>query len=154
MKTKIKKLTKEEYHIKFLKLDLEHKKRVYEKYIEVLVKYNIKNVAYSAIMSDEYFNNELRKKMEFLYKNKKGFIEFLFGKQKLTEEERIKEDIEYFDKLIKYAQNKIENFDNGVKTKIAKDAVEKGYGWLKLSGENYKEKNTQLKKKNQKEEKK
>ena len=136
---KEKKKTKKEIHFMFLKDDLEHKKRVYDVYIQALVKYNIKNIAYAAIMSDEMYHKELMKKMENLCNNKKGFMKELFGDPKKTEEERIKENIEYYDKLINYAQMKISMMDDKTKTKIAKDAVEKGCGWLKLSSENYEE---------------
>lgn len=135
----IKKLTKKEIHLKFLKDNLDNKKRVYEKYIQVLVKYNIKNVAYSAIMSEEHFQIELRKRLDLFRNNSKSFMEFMFGKPGLTEEERIESNIDYYDKLIKYAQHKIEMMGDEIKIKIAKDAVEKGVGWLKLCGDNYKD---------------
>ena len=120
--------------MKFLKEGLEHKKRVYETYIQVLVKYNIKNVAYSAIMAEEYFQKELMMKLDKCRKDKKSFMGWLFG-EKCSEEERINKDIEYFDKLIKIVQNKIEMMDDKIKIKIAKDAVEKQEAWFKLIGD-------------------
>jgi alcohol dehydrogenase YqhD (iron-dependent ADH family) len=138
---KNKKLTKKEVKevkLKFLKDNLENKKRVYEIYIQALVKYNIKNIAYSAITSDDLFQKELQNKMKRITKNKKSFMKEMFGNPKQTEEERIQDNINYYDKLIIHAQMKISMLDDETKTKIAKDAVEKGHGWLKLSSENYK----------------
>jgi len=131
-------LSPREYKIKFLKDDLEHKKRVYDTYIEAIVKYNIKSIAYSAIMCDNLLHNEIIRKMESIRNNKESFTEFLIGSSDhiKTEEEKIKEDIDYYDRLIKYAQSHIEGLDYDTKVKIAKDAIEKGYAWLKLSVEN------------------
>jgi len=150
---KVKKLTKKEkklkkeFHIKFLKDNLEHKKDVYETYIEALVKYNIKNVAYAAIKSEELFQRELMRKMENCRDNQKSFCDFMFGKKYDSEEEKIEANIDYYDKLIKQAQWKIANCEDSIKTKIAKDAVEKGYLWLKLSSENYSDENPKRKSK-------
>lgn len=134
----------QELHIKFLKENLEHKKGVYEVYIKALVKYNLKNLAYAAIKADEYYQKELMKKMESLHKNGKGICSWITGNSKTTEE-KIQNGIDYYDKLIDYAQNKISMMNDKAKIKIAKDAVEKGYGWLKLSSENYKQTKKKLK---------
>lgn len=140
MKKKITKKTKQEIKLELLNFTLENKKRVYEVYIKAIVKYNIKNLAYSAIQSDELYHNEIMKKMGDCRKNKKSFINEMFGGSKLTEEERIKESIDHYEKLINYVRWKISNLEDEIKTKIAKDAVEKGYGWLKLSSENQEKK--------------
>lgn len=140
--TKVKKLTKKEKELfnqniklELVKDQLENKKRVYEVYIKVIVRYNIQNSAYSAIMYDELYHNEIRKKMESVRNDPKGFHSLMFGDPKKTEEERIKDSIEYYDQLIEYAKWKIEHFTDEIKTKIAKDAVEKGSGWINLSSE-------------------
>ena len=129
---KIKKLSKKEYHLKFLRETLENRKRVYNVYIEALVKYKIKDLAYSAIMADDLYNKCLLRNMEASRKKGESFMKFMFGGEKLTKEEQIKKDTEYYDNLIKHAQNRFEMSDTETKTKIAKDSIEKMAAWMKL----------------------
>lgn len=122
----------ENIKLKLAKGELEHKKRVYGEFIKVLVKYNIKNVAYSAIMYDELHSKSLERKMESLIGKPGELHKLVFGECDKTELERLNSNIEYYDKLISIAQSNIEQMQDDVKTKIAKDAIEKQYGWLNI----------------------
>lgn len=131
----VKTLTKQEVEnikLKLAKGELEHKKRVYGEFIKVLVKYNIKNVAYSAIMYDELHSKSLERKMESLIGKPGEFHKLVFGECDKTELERLNSNIEYYDKLIKITQGMIEQMSDDIKTKIAKDAIEKQYAWLDI----------------------
>lgn len=80
MKSKISKKTnklQEEMRFKMLNENFENRKRVYEVYIKALVKYNIQNVVYSAIMSDELYHNEIMRKMDSFRDNPEGFQELM-----------------------------------------------------------------------------
>lgn len=127
---KVKKLSKEEYKIKFLQMNLEHKEQVYETFLKVLVKYHIAEVAYSAIGADELYHNALRNRMQYCIKNKKSFMNEMFGTRNISKKEQIESEIKYLDNLIDLARHKIEGFDDKTKMKIAKDAVEKMHLWL------------------------
>ena len=59
----------------------------------------------------------------------------MFGdpkEKKITKIEKIKQKEEYFDKLIKVIEHKIDMFSPNVKKKIAEDAVEKPNSWFGL----------------------
>ncbi len=133
--TKIIKKSKEEYQLIFAQDQLKHKKMVYETYIEVLVKYNISSIAYSAIMYDDLYSKELLKLMEKVRDNNKSILKLMFGipeDRKLTEVEKLKKSEEYYDKLINLIENRISMFDFKTKMKIAKDAIEKFHQYLEF----------------------
>lgn len=135
VKTKEKELTQEEWKLKFLKDDLEHQKTIYERYLEVLTKYHMADTGYAAIMADDLFREDLLRLME-KYKddNIHMFSELMFGDgTPQTEEERLKENIDYYKKLIGVCKDRINNFPEETKKKIAKDSIEKFYSWLNLS---------------------
>ena len=130
-KKTVKKMTKEEYKMKFLEDDLKHKEQVYETYIKALVKYNIKELAYSAIMYDELNHNTLMRNLEACRANNESLVKLMFGDgKKLNDIERVESEIEYYDKLIRRCRGMIEGARDKVKEKIAKDAVEKSLSWL------------------------
>ena len=116
-----------------LKEELEHTKRVYETYIEVLVEYHIAEVAYSAIMSQEHLDTSLKQ----LAETPGGLRKYIFGGEKPTEEEKLEKDVKYFQDLIKQIKSHIKMWDDETKTKIAKDSVEKHHSWLRFTTEIY-----------------
>jgi hypothetical protein len=126
------KKTAEEFHIEFLKMDLEHKKEVYKDYLQVLVKYDIPTVALSAIRAEKFYHEQLMRISEKIKDDGKSFMDFLFGKPNLNEEERIKEDIEYYNNCIKIVENTISMFQEDIKLKIAEDAVSYMKSWFTL----------------------
>jgi hypothetical protein len=129
MKKKIDKKTKLE--LEFLKDILNNKKQVYNSYIKALLKYNIKELAYQAIMYDDLNHNLLVRNMKECEKSNQSFTKLMFGDFKeVTEIEREKESIKHYDKLIERCRDMIESTMNDVKEKIAKDAVEKSLKWL------------------------
>lgn len=134
-KKKFKLMTKkeqEEIKLNIAKDELNKKKRVYGEYIKALVKYDIKGMAYSAIMYDELFHSALMRRLDSV-KDKPGeFSKLMFGDKSQTELERVKENTKYYDKLISLAQGNISSFSNDIKTKIAKDSIEKQYAWLNI----------------------
>lgn len=120
-----------EKNLKFIKDDLKHKKQVYETYIKALIKYNIKELAYQSIMYDELNQNLLMRKLESCRDDGKKFAKLFFGDgKKLSEEENIRSNIEYYDKLIRRCRGIVSGAQDKVKEKIAKDAVEKSLSWL------------------------
>ena len=132
---KEKKLTSEEFKLKWAKGQLEHKKEVYENYLKVLIKYNIPSVAYSAIGFDELYSRELLILMEKARKHDKFLMRMMFGEKMakpLTEIERLKSQEEDYDKLIKLVENRISEFPFDIKMKIAKDSIEKQNSWFGL----------------------
>ena len=132
---------KKERILKFSKDNLEHKKHVYATYVQAIVKYNIKNVAYSAITSREMLDKSVIRKLESVKDNPQEFMELMFGKPIESEEEKIKIESEYYDKLINHAQNKIENMPHEAKIKIVEDSIENSVAWLRFISEDEKEKN-------------
>lgn len=131
----IKKATKKEILEMKLKLangELETKKRVYGEYIKALVKYDIKGMAYSAIMYDELFHTALMRRLDSAKNAGETFSKLIFGEGKQTKLERVKENTEYYDKLISIAQSNISRLSNDIQTKIAKDSIEKQYAWLNI----------------------
>lgn len=132
VKKKVTKQEHEEMELNTAKDELNTKKRVYGEYIKVLVKYNIKNVAYSAIMYDELYHTTLMRRLDSVEDKIGEFSKLIFGDKSQTKLERVKENTEYYDKLIGIVQGNIELMTDDVKTKIAKDAIEKKYAWLNI----------------------
>lgn len=130
-----KKITKkqaEDMRLDLAKGELEDKKRVYGEYVKVLVKYNIKTMAYSAIMYDELFHAALMRKMEKARENDESISDLIFGKRTMSELECLKDKTEYYDKLTSMARSNIEQMTDKTKTKIVKDALESQHGWLNI----------------------
>lgn len=122
---------KEDMKMKFAKDDLEHKKQVYATYIKALVKYNIKELAHSAIMYDELNHNTLMRNLEVCRDNNESLVKLMFGDgKKLNDIEKVESETEYYGKLIRRCRGMIEGAQDEVKEKIAKDAVEKSLSWL------------------------
>ena len=131
-KEKPKKANREMFEIELLKNDLEHKKKVYDRYIDVLVEYNVENVAYSKIMLEGYIKSE----MEMLFKNKGAFSDFFCLGKDITEKEKLESNIKHYDKLIDLIQNRIKRMTTDKKRKIVEEAIEKEWLWLDLIGRN------------------
>lgn len=138
-KKEVKKQTKkqiqklqEEMKLDFAKDELETKKRVYGEYVKVLVKYNIKTMAYSAIMYDELYHASLMRKMEKAKDNGKSISDLIFGDRTRSELEFIKDKVEYYDRLISMARGNIEQMTDETKTKIVEDALRSQHGWLNI----------------------
>jgi len=122
---------KEDMDLKFAKDNLEQKKRVYATYIKALVKYNIKELAYQAIMYDELNQNLLMRNLELCKDDNDKFAKLFFeDMKKLNEKERIEHNIEHYERLIKRCRGMIVDTQDKVREKIAKDAVEKSLAWL------------------------
>ena len=130
--------SKQEFRLKFLKDNLENKKRVYNVYIDALVKYNMSSLPYAAIMTNEHLINEVHRKMKICRKGKESFIGSLIDKPDKSEEEKIKHEIDYYDSLIKHTQGRFSMMEDKIKTRIAKDSIEQSVAWLKLVVENSK----------------
>lgn len=132
-----KKLTKKELeefaiNIKFAKDNLDNRKRVYDRYIKVLVEYGIKDIAYSAIGYDELLNKALLVALKKAVGDPNATRNLIFGDWSATELDRTNKNIKYYDSLIEHARDKIQNFTHPIKTKIAKDAIEKRHAWLNI----------------------
>lgn len=139
--------TKEELNLLMLKDRLEMSKDRYNTYIEVLIKYNFPEIAYSAIKTQDQLDNVLGIKMEQVKDDPKEFHEFLFGKPYNDEEDRIRGEIKYYDNLISYCKSKINRMDHDTKKKIAEDDIEKTVSWLSISLKPTIKTNTKVKKK-------
>lgn len=132
---KKRKLTDKEYELKFAKDNLEHKKSVYETYLEVLIEYNMSSVAYSAIKAGNMYHKELLILMDKAVKKGTNFMKLMFGdpnQKKLTEIEKLEKQDKHYDKLIKLVENRISMFSFDTKMKIAKEAIEKQDAWFGL----------------------
>jgi hypothetical protein len=104
----------EEEKIRVLKSTLQNRKSVYETFCEVLAKYDCHDCAYGAIrfndMYLEYFQNE-----QF-----SDFLASMFDVED-TEIGRLESNIKYLDKMIKMAEDRIDNLSHGLRVKIVKD---------------------------------
>jgi len=126
---------KEEYELKFEQNLLEQTKNTYNTYLKALVKYNLSGVVHSAIFYNEFYHKELLRLMEKTRDCGRGFMSLMFGlprKTKPTELELVKEEIVYYNKLIKQIGYSMENWTDDIKMKVAKDAVEKKFHWMNL----------------------
>jgi len=125
-----------DFKLKFAKENLEHKKTVYETYLRACIKYEPATIAYSAIMAEDLYHNELMRLMEKARNKDKTLMNMMFGERntkELSEIERIQGEEEYYDRLIKLVENRISMMSADIKMKMAKDAIEKMNAWLGLS---------------------
>lgn len=130
-KKDITKMSEEEYKLKFLEDQIRHKKQTYDTYIKALIKYKMKDLPYSAIMYDELYHNQLMRNIEMCKDDDKSLTDLMFSSGRPTSMvEELEMTIEHYEKLIRSAQSFFEMATDEVKTKIAKDAVEKSMSWL------------------------
>lgn len=134
-KEKIKKPNRN-FKLEFAKQTLETKKKVYETYLEVLIKYDLSSTAYSSIRADEMYRTNLLRLMKKARNSNKNMMKLLFGipdGKKLSEIEVIWKSEEYYDKLINLIENRISMFSGKTKMNIAKDSIEKFHAYLEFS---------------------
>ncbi len=123
-KLEITKENKEEILIRLAQQNLDFTKKNYNYLLKVLVKYDIKNVASSAIRAEEMFQEGLLKDLNYCIKNKKSYAGMLFGDgKKLSKVEGIKSIIKYYEELINLAENRISMLNQNTKMKIASDSI-------------------------------
>jgi len=129
---KKKKLNEKQIKIEFLKMDLEHKKEVYESHLKGLIEYGMPSLLYGNVMYKELYHNILHKKLKECSKDSKSFMKLMFGERTSTEIERLELDIKWYDKIIKLAEHEAEKLPQKVKMKIAKDCFKYKQSWLGL----------------------
>jgi len=132
---------KELIAIECAKMQLEWKKEILDYAVEAIAEY-CDDLGIRAIKTEEMKDTEMQRVLELCKDNDKSFMQFMFGepsdKKTFTELDRIKNEIEHTEKLIKWAEHILKSLSTDVKKKMARDLVENMYAWNLFFDDAYK----------------
>ena len=114
-------LNSEEYKLKYFEQELEHKKRVYKNYCRCIAEYYMPTAAHGVIYLDDMIHKEIKLSFELARKleNQNVMWDILHQDDDKNEgKSKVEQELEYYDKLISIAEDKIKGFNQDTRIKI------------------------------------